>query len=321
MTTRTGFQPQILLNRASVNSFLNGESEAAQIVRYRPIALKPEQYETFNYFYSSIVLPLAHYLLRLLCFKDLSKKIWVMSRHAIDNETALKTGKVFGQNLLGRAINTHRKDTADYYLQPSRHIPFLTYPNKDNLDFFQKEGVCKGMCYWFAFLYFKTKDKFTDPVQHIQAVTAQFSKGAPRQAAFLHGLQNKPIYNLLKLDVQEACAKVNPANKTREQICRAFQSRPPGVYGIHTTTPHFVLYVKVDDAHQYLFDPMKGSINVASGALFKKAMDSYFDTHDNTKEIEIDCLSPRSPRGSTPESADGPVSSPLPDPSSPLVQG
>jgi hypothetical protein len=294
MTTRTAFRPQILLNNASVTSFLNGENEAAQIARYThaPPSRKPQQSSELPYLVSHILLPLAHYLLRLICFSDLAKKVWVMSRHAIDDATAIKTQKIFQQNLLGRSINTHRKDTEDYYLQHPMRVPFATY-NEKNLEFFHKNGICKGMCYWFAFLYFKTKDRFTDPQQHIRAVTEQFAKGAPRQAAFLQSLKPASIYELLRLNVQEDSSKVSVAGKTRDQICRELQFRAPGVYGIITTSPHFVIYVKVDDNHEYLFEPNKGSINISTPELFKKAMDRYFDTHDSTKEISVDCLTPR----------------------------
>ena len=294
MATKTAFHPQILLNTASVASFLNGERETAEIVRYtsQPPKIGGEQHSELYYYVSSILLTLASYLLHVVCFSGLSKRTWIMSRHAMADATAIKTQKVFQQNLLIRSINTHREDTADYYLQRPQHIPYLTYPNPNIMNFFHSDGLCKGMCYWFASLYFKTEGRVTDPKQHVIGVAQQFAKGAPAQAAFLQSLDNKPIYDLLQLQVHEDNSKITVTGKTREQICREFQCRCPGVYGIITSS-HFLIYIKINDNDQYLFDPTKGCICISSIDLFKKAMDSYFDSHDNTKEISVDWFSHR----------------------------
>jgi hypothetical protein len=206
--------------------------------------------------------------------------------------TAIKAQKVFQTNLLSRSINTHRQNTSDYYLHSPLRTSFATHTNSTSLDFFHQEGVCRGMCHWFIFLYFKTQGRFANPEQHIRAVGQQFEQGAARQPAFLQSLALAPLYDLLKLNVHQDNSKISTAGKTPEQILREFQCRAPGVYGIYTSS-HQVVYIKIDDNQQYLFDPNVGCIKITSTQLFKNAMERYFESHNNARDILIDRYSTR----------------------------
>lgn len=298
MTINT-FNPQILQHSATVAQFLNGEQEAAEILRSRSVAtttsLKSRSWAAGNElydFFSSCVLEVASYFLHAICLKQLSKKIWVMSCHAMADATAIKAQKVFRENLLSRSINAHRKDTSDYYLHSSLRIPFATHPDSTRLNFFHQNGICRGMCAWFIFLYFKTQGHFTHPEQHVRAVGQQFEQGAARQPALLHSLTLPPLYELLKLNVHQDNSQISTTGKTQEQILRGIQCRIPGVYNIYTST-HQLVYIKIDDNEQYLFDPNTGCIKLSSIQLFKKAMESYFESHDYTRDILIDRYSSR----------------------------
>lgn len=295
------FNPQVLLAPASATQFLNGEEEVAEIVRPTPVSTsisQGRQWTTLTasnelyYFFSGIALALASYFLHAICLTDLSKKTWVMSQHALSDATAIKTQKIFQANLLTRSINAHRQDTADYYLQSPLRTSFVTHPTPTSLNFFHQDGLCRGMCHWFIFLYFKTQSRFADPEQHVRAVGQQFEQGAPRQSAFLHSLNMPSLYDTLKLNVHQDYSKISVTGKTHEQLIREFQCRIPGVYGIYTST-HLVVYIKLDENRQYLFDPNVGCIKVTSAELFKNAMESYLGSHDNTLDILIDRYSPR----------------------------
>ncbi len=301
-TTTTSFDPSVLLSPESVAHFLNGEQAAAEILRYTPATTSTSLGRTWNsswidlddiyYLFYGAALTVASYALHMVCLRDLSKKTWVMSQHAFTDATAIKTQKVFQANLLSRAINAHRMDTADYFLQRSLRIPFPTHPNVASVDFFHQDGVCRGMCHWFVFLYFKTRAQFTHSEDHIRALGQQFAKGAPREAAFLQSLTLPPAYDLLHLQLRQDYSRISPGGKTIDQIAREFQCRLPGVYGIYTST-HQVVYIKINDNVEYLFDPNEGCIKIGSTELFKKAMERYFETHDNTKEIFVDAYTPR----------------------------
>jgi hypothetical protein len=304
MPTAIAFTPQVLMTQATVECFLNGEQEAAEISRFTPPASTSmsshhgrlwdawiDTDELYSLF-SSFFLTVASYLFHAVCLIDLSKRTWVMSRHAMADATAIKTQKIFQANLLCRSINTHRKDTADYFLESPIPTPFVAHPNSTSLNFFHQDGICRGMCHWFIYLYFKTQGCFTDPEQHVRAVGQQFEQGASRQPAFLHSLTLPPLYDLLRLNVHQDNSKVRVTGTTPEQVLREFQCRAPGVYGIYTSS-HQVVYIKIDDSRQYLFDPNIGCLKITSTQLFKNAMDRYFETHDNTRDILIDRYSPR----------------------------
>jgi hypothetical protein len=213
-----------------------------------------------------------------------------MSEHAMTDAAAIKAQKVFRENLLSRSTNSHRLDTSDYYLQSPLRIPFALI-NSSSLNFFHRDGICRGMCLWFIFLYFKTQGRFTDSMQHVRAVGQQFEQGAARQPAFLQSLALSPLYNLLKLNVQQDNSKISVAGKTQEQILCEIQRRPPGVYSIYTSS-HQVVYIKIDDNEQYLFDPNIGCIRIGSTPLFKNAMERYLESHNNERDILIDRYSP-----------------------------
>ncbi len=303
-TTTTSFNPTVLLSADSAQTFLNGEKAVQEIRQFTTATTTSTAHgRTWNsswidlneiyYHFSSFVLTLASYLLSAACLTSLSRKTWVMSRHAMDNALVIKTNKVFQENLLSRSINTHRLDSSDYYLKPRMRIPFDTIPDT-GLDFFHEDGMCRGMCFWFVFLYFKTQGQFPDIEQHLRAVGQQFAQGASREAAFLQSLdpEKPPLYDLLRLNTHYNYSKIGTTGKTIEQIFREFYVRPPGVYGIYTST-HNVIYIKIDENRQYLFEPNKGCIKIASNELFKKAMERYFESHDSSKEIVIDKYTPR----------------------------
>ena len=287
--TTINFNPQVLLTQASVAQFLNGEQEVNEILHSTPSLHHnhPSDTNELYYLFSNFVLTITSYFLHAICLTHLSKKTWVMSHHATADANAIKAQKVFRENLLSRSINHHRLDTSDYYLQSALRIPFDTHPNSTSLNFFHEDGICRGMCYWFIFLYFKTQDRFTSPEQHIRAVGQQFVQGSARQPAFLHSLALPTLYNLLKLNVHQDNSKISVAGKTQEQILLEIQRRAPGVYGVYTSS-HQVVYIKINDNEQYLFDPSTGCIKISSTQLFKNAMERYFESHNHAIDILID---------------------------------
>lgn len=301
MTTTT-FQPDFLQSRSSLNRFLFGDEEAASILRTVPSPTTTNlgrswsnSWIDFNELHSlaeGYFLTIASYFLYSLCITDLSNRVWVQSRHALSNALAIKTNQVFQTNLLAKSVNTHRLDTADYFLLSPAKTTLGTHPSQGVLNFFHPNGVCRGMCHWFVHLYFKTRGRLPNADQHVKAVGQQFEQGASRQASFLHSLNLPPIYDLLRLNVRTDYLQMSTTNKTNDQLIAELQLRPPGVYGIYTST-HQVVYIKVSESEQYLFDPNTGVIKVNASLLFKKGMERYFDSHDQTKKIYVDYYTPR----------------------------
>src|SRR6185369_16926526 len=135
-------------------------------------------------------------------------------------------------------------------------------------------GICRGMNYWFIHLYFKTRHLFSDVEMQLAAVGKQFEQGASQQAVLLHSINLPSVYDLLKLNVRQDYSVISVEGRTQEQIINAMQMRPPGVYGIYTSS-HHVVYIKVDESRHYIFDPNIGVVKVSTPALFKTAMENY----------------------------------------------
>lgn len=246
------------------------------------------------YWVSGYVLTLGSYFLHMLCLSSLSKTVWVYSRHALSHASTLKAETVFQKYLLAKSINTHRLDSSEHYLMPTRATTLSTHATPGMLSLFHSWGICRGMGFWFVYLYFKTRASFTDTDLHMAALGKQFEQGAPAQAAFLHALDLYPAYDLLKLNARED-SKISTSGKTEEQIAASIQAKEPGIYGIYTSAhnSHHVVYIKLDAERQYLFDSNVGVVKVSSPALMKAALESPLSHHDSSKEIVIDQYSPR----------------------------
>lgn len=296
MTTTT-FQPDYLHSPIALGRFLSGNDELTAISQTSSTTevngrtwghnLDGLYHWVTGYFWT-----VGSYLLYILCMGDLSKKVWVQSRHALNNASAIKTECVFQNHLLVKSINTHRLDSEDQYLLPQMSTTLSTHKTPGMLNMFHSDGICRGMNYWFIHLYFKTRNSFSNVELQLSAVGKQFEQGAPRQAVLLHSLNLPSVYDLLKLNVHQDHSKILVEEKTEEQIITSMQLRSPGMYGIYTSS-HQVVYLKIDESRQYLYDPNVGVIKVSTPALFKTAMENYLQSHDITKEIYIDKYTPR----------------------------
>lgn len=298
MTTTT-FRSDFLASPASINRFLSGNDEAAAIARAGPSSSTELNGHTWGadldglYFWvSGLVLTIGSYFLHAICMSDFSKKVWVQSRHALNNVSAIKAEKVFQNHLLSKSINTHRLDSADHYLLPTMSTALSTHTTPGMLNSFHADGICRGMSHWFIHLYFKTRRSFSNIELQLAAVGKQFEQGAPAQAVLLHSLEPSSICDLLKLNVHRDYSKISTTGKTEEQIIDHIRFRPVGVYGIYTSS-HQVVYIKIDESNHYLFDPNVGVVKVSSAALFKTAMENYLQSHDPSKDIYIDQYTPK----------------------------
>ncbi len=279
------YTPEVLSSRDAYQRFLTGDADAA--------ALKPGPHNLAHrwdvtdfevkevcHWVKTLFLTAVSYLLRGLCLTSLSNRVWVLSRHELAEAQFAKAAQAFQDNLITRSINTYREEDADFYLQLPDSIKF------------QPLGLCRGMCYWYMHLLFKTQLKFVDRVEHLRAVGDLFAHGAPIQAALLHALPtDESLYQLAKLDVEEEYATIPTKNRSHEALIGDLNRLDPGKYFIYTSN-HVVVFIKMAN-QQFIFDPSTGTINVTSPLLFQNAMSFYFDLHDQKQEIFIDRSMPR----------------------------
>lgn len=295
------FNPLLLQNSAFLARFLEGSEEAAAIVcagsnasgrlagRWEVSYLS--NFKEVYFQLTALVLYATSYLSYGLCMTDLSKRLRVWAQHEQSNARVIAAVRVFQNNLLGFSINTYRKNISDFYLQPPLQIALPGLTEASRFNFFSENGVCRGMSHWFVYLFFKTLNQFSNPEQHLCALSTQFEHGASKQAAFLHSLNQSRdmmlmMYGLLNLNVQEDYLSADPQNL--EQLRQELQLCPPGVYGIYIGN-HQLAYIKYQSSHQqFLFDPNYGIFKIDSSPLFIKGLERYFGNHDLADPIFVD---------------------------------
>lgn len=257
----------------SLPSFLSGTEATA------PPPLLNDRWEVSNscahelyHTLAAIFLSITSSILSCLCLQTLSKRIHVLSEHEFSEAAFPKLHSLFQKQILARAINTHRKDTEEFYST-------CFHPN----------GICRGMCHWFISLYFQTKSHFIDPIEHLRAVGRQFEAGAPAQAAFLHSphVLTPEVFRLLKCEIKEDEKKICTRGKDIDEILQEWTSCPPGVFGVYLAK-HMLVYIKLSEEKQFLFDPSRYTLDVSSPLLFKKAIEKYLKQHDLKLPILID---------------------------------
>ena len=293
----TIFTPEVLSSRVSFQQFLSGD-EAIATLRPGPHNLAHRwdatdfEIKELCHWASTLFLTAVSYLLQIVCLTSLSNRVWVLSRHELAEARFAKAAQVFQDNLITRSVNTYREVDADFYAEPPSPISFTpeAHPIK-----FQPLGLCRGMCYWYMHLLFRTQLRFVDPVEHLRAVGDLFSQGAPVQAALLHALPTDDfLYEMAGLDMEEEHASIPTKDKTDESVIAELNRLEPGKYLIYTSN-HVVVFIKMA-GQQFIFDPTVGTINVSSPLLFQNTMSCYFDIHDREHEILIDRCMPREAR-------------------------
>ncbi len=178
---------------------------------------------------------------------------------------------LFGKRFLVRSINLPKPDKADVFAHPpiacssllDTQVRKLVHPNRRELSFENGNGVCLGSSDWFAYLYFKTRQLFSDPRHHLIAIARLFKEGAPIEAQVLQKFQNLVVKDSPHLGLtSRIVTEISTQGKDVEKITNvalAFVKAAPGFYAL--TTPHHRMnWIKVDDSTSYLFDPNIGLV-------------------------------------------------------------
>lgn len=227
--------------------------------------------------------------------ENLYKHCVVNALHDISHAASLKCQRKFKEHFLCSSINTYRHDGTDIYLRPKENEGNPNYPLFGAAGFFNANGLCRGISFWFLYLYFQTKSNFTDPERHMKAITQQFSQGAPAQAALLHlfnpRLTPRPVYRHLPLLVTEFFKRFSTERMTHRGIASQMNTLAPGAYAILSSKHQFV-WIKIDDQMSFLFDPNYGCFSINGSLSLEKVLPLCLSTHDYTRDIVIDHVTP-----------------------------
>lgn len=159
-----------------------------------------------------------------------------------------------GENLLAPLFNTYAYSARSIYLQPSvnseelQHDPdlFATVREWQRIDFYQPEGVCRGICTYFEGLYLHGRARFPNaPEAHLRSIASRLAEGATEKAALLQAL----------------CFTDALIGATRSELPRDVNlaELENGLYEIWFPR-HRILFIKEAADKQFLVDPNQGVI-------------------------------------------------------------
>lgn len=182
--------------------------------------------------------------------------------------------------LLGWSQNIVRKENRELATQAPIQVtdPRLkkrTF-HKGHVEF--KGGYCRGMSYWFLYLYFQTKHLYADARKQMFALSKIFRDGAPIEAMLLQGMytRNGKIMNLCHnsehhigfhyLDNARKIelAEINGTRQIKDPTLakKELTNLDVGAY-ICCFPTHAVVYIKVSQELSYFYNPNRWIMEVA----------------------------------------------------------
>jgi len=171
------FTPDVILSSKRVKEFLKGDKEILEIGKSAYASRSAPQifcnrweitWIRVKSFFDDILEVFWEALSSIFtCFgcTNLSKRCFLLSIHQHYDHDKVALYDRYGKDFLVPAINIHRLDTSDFYLQDPVSISHIndngikkaSINNTNTVKFNHFKGVCRGMSDWFIYLYLKTK--------------------------------------------------------------------------------------------------------------------------------------------------------------------
>jgi hypothetical protein len=304
------FDANVLSSYFALDRFMEtgAEQEIAslsELARQRNLAPSPERgilYNRWEVIWMHIKEPFekiaASFLRSLKCLlktigrREEAIQCKLLSVHLTHSSDRLDTFLDYENDFLCPAVNIHRLDTPDIYLHPP--IPSLSLKDKliqklipsssDEVEVYSIEGVCRGMSYWFLYLFKRTLGLFQDHEEHLKAIAKFFENGATRQAAVLQAL---PGENKWGIPYDRMCKhpviKLQDSPKQKEEKIHGWAE---GAYSLRTRN-HGMAYIKYRQDLGYVFDPNNGLIRLQGDQAKKldQFMKAYYPSYPYTVDL------------------------------------
>jgi hypothetical protein len=237
---------------------------------------------------SAIALQIISKMVRFLGAVDFAKQLTTGARYLVagfelypEEPTKLFRIKntVNRPNALGSVINKTPMIPESRITDPK--IKKKTWCSEQKgIKFNHNQGICRGISFWFLYLYLKTKDQFSDPRNHMAALGKQFVHGGGVDPTLLQSiyLQKGKLLGL-NIGTQPAHSRAKscslmeyiPAEwrSSAREITRQLQNMPAGAYEIFLPV-HATNFVKIHDKLGYFFDPNNGITEINGDAVGEK---------------------------------------------------
>ncbi|MGC2595984.1 MAG: hypothetical protein WA347_06870 [Rhabdochlamydiaceae bacterium] len=199
-----------------------------------------------------------------------------------------------GPNKEGEIVNTHPSIPESRAAEKVRKRTYSHLQNNE-IKFNHKKGICRGMSFWFVYLYLKTKNQFPDPRAHMAALGEQLINGGGMDPTLLQTLKlrkgkllnlkrgTQPIHSTTvdyPIKLIEHPTHRWKANST--EMIGQLKTLPPGAYSVGIPY-HQMAFVKIDDRLGYFFNANKGIIEICGNELGEKL---YGQVNSALKDVE-----------------------------------
>ena len=159
----------------------------------------------------------------------------------------------------------------------NKHLEILSPANFPN-------GLCRGMCDWFNFLYENTKLSFVDrPIEdHLKAIASLFRDGAPIEGFLCH---LHPGINKIKSSVYLVSHNIHVFARPLDvkKVKTYLKQLPLGFHHV-SFNRHVINIIKASNDCTYIWDPNMGLIKIKD-LNFEDAFFNYFKQLGRTYNI------------------------------------
>ncbi len=242
----------------AVERFLDVEEEIRAVTDLRDAPLENRSSITWLAVTAPLRAILALFLCALAPLLDLfGQTSWARDAEIMGRFCFLEIGLVakmltYGEDLLSPLFSTYAFSARAIYSRRSisteelRRDPalFETVRDWERIDFYQPDGVCRGIAIFFSLLYLQTQHLFPqDPARHLQVIASLLAHGATAKPALFQAL----------------CYTDHLAKVARREILDLPDELENGVYEIWLPR-HRIVYIKVSADQSFLVDPGVGVI-------------------------------------------------------------
>ena len=253
-----------------IYSFLEGNhSSDLWCNRWEVITLHLTHY-VYTYFFAYVLKGLI-WSTHTVGLKSLSRRLHLIDLHLASIASKIDALNRWPRHLIQLATNHPHIDTQVlgileqtlYSEIPSFEVKKWFYPPLEPLEPIigkHQTGTCRGMCFWFVYLYLKTQAAFDDPGRHIEAVASAFIGGAPEQATLLQVISDVESF----LGIESHFQIMSTSHFKKRSI--VFLKWQPGIYSIGVGK-HRINYIKINKTCSYLFDPNIGVLCFRAGEI------------------------------------------------------
>lgn len=288
------FSPEIFQSESRFCRFFSGDNQVQWLEKLAKHEVIPPNRPTLFYSRWKVVwiIVSSAFLLIFSCFlkavgsllqytgaSRLAIGCELLSEDCLRDIKGLSAQWKFKEKLLCPLHNHHRLDTSDVYLQPNLPISSIKdkwvrattfFKEQTSVEFYNKDGVCRGSADWFLYLYLRTLGLFPSQQAHIRAIASLFQKGAPREASILQSLDS-----WLFCDYERARAVLKSDTKPYHLL--AIRQLKAGAYSIGFAK-HVIGYIKVSDDLGFVID-MDVGVLVFKGPTQAKEVLEYFERY------------------------------------------